>query len=120
MLRRMALCLVVLSMASIFAADASQAQTEAEAAIRYHFPAEAEDAMVAIAACESGLGQDIYNPVYPYAYGILQETLPTAIAYGHNYDALADPYYAAYAAKQLWDDSGYAPWAASSWCHGYY
>ena len=111
-MRKLLLCLLMASMASIFASEAPEAQTEAEAAIRYHFPAEAEDAMVAIAACESGLGQDIYNE-YSGAYGILQELPSTAYAYGHDYSALADPWYAASAAYDLYVDAGFSPWACA-------
>ena len=112
MLARLALCLIVAAFAAILASEAPQAQTEAEAAIRYHFPAEAEDAMVAIAACESGLGEDIYNE-YSGAYGILQELPSTAYYYGHDYAALADPWYAASAAYDLYVDAGFTPWACA-------
>ena len=94
------------------ASATTPSEAEAEAAIRYHFPADAEDAMVAIAACESGLGADIYNE-YSGAHGILQELPSTAYYYGHDYAALADPYYAASAAYDLYLDAGFAPWACA-------
>lgn len=118
MLRRFVLLFAVVGLFAAFGlldqrvAEAQTTPTEAEAAIRYYFPAEAEDSMVAIAACESGLGQDIYNE-YSGAYGILQELPSTAEAYGHDYAALADPWYAASAAYELYLDGGFSPWACA-------
>jgi hypothetical protein len=68
--------------------------------------------MVAISACESGLGLDILNEGSG-AYGILQELPSTAYYYEHDYDALANPWYAAWAAYELFLDSGFDPWVCA-------
>ena len=112
MLRRMALCLTVAAFAAIFASEAPQAQTEAEAAIRYHFPAYEEDIAVSIAACESGLGADIYNEASG-AYGIFQFLPSTSYALGFDHSAMADPWYAAWAASRYQDIAGWSPWACA-------
>jgi hypothetical protein len=121
LLQKVMLCILVVSsfaLAALVLPTEAKAQSsfasaaEVEAAIRYHFPAEAEDAMVAIAACESGLGTDIYNE-YSGAYGILQELPSTAYYYGHDYAALSDPWYAADAAYDLYLDAGFSPWACA-------
>lgn len=119
LLLSVAACLLVFAGTNARPAQAQVHPAEAEAAIRYHFPAGVEDAMVVVSDCETGLGSDIYNEGSG-AHGIFQEIPETAAAYNHDYSALANPWYAAEAAYDLWVDGGYSPWRASSWCHGYW
>ena len=113
MLRKVLLCLSLALCAAYFGAqEPAQAQTEAEAAIRYHFPAYEEDYAVAIAECETGLGADIYNEASG-AYGIFQFLPSTSYALGFDHSAMADPYYSAYAASILQDMYGWGQWACA-------
>lgn len=124
MTRRLVLLLSVAACLLVFAGPSpAQAQVqvhpaEAEAAIRYHFDADEEDFAIAVSACETGLGQDIYNEASA-AYGILQFLPSTAYDMGYDYSAMGDPWYAAWAAKDLHDYYeaqgmwGFTPWACA-------
>jgi hypothetical protein len=122
MLKRLALLVSTVAIAMIVASPGvAQAQVhpaEAEAAIRYHFDWDEEDFAVAVSDCETGLGADIYND-YSGAHGILQIMPSTAYEMGYDYSALSDPWYAAWAAKDLHDYTeslgmwGFQPWACA-------
>lgn len=68
----------------------------------------------AIAERESGDNPYAVNPVSG-ACGPFQFLPSTAAAYGYTCYELTDPYTAATAAKQLYNDSGLAPWSLTTY-----
>lgn len=87
-------------------------------AIYTYFDADEAAFAVEVSACETGLGADIYNEGSG-AYGILQMLPSTAYDMGYDYSLLEDPYYSAWAAKDLHDYMqslgywGFQPWSCA-------
>lgn len=77
-----------------------------------HFPADAVDTMLRIMACESRGDPGARNP--SGATGLFQIMPFWADHYGVSVQALHDPDTNVRVAKGVWDQQGYAAWAA---CH---
>jgi hypothetical protein len=98
--------------ATATATASASADPAVESIIRATWPDAEEDTAIAIAACESGLGGDIYNEGSA-AYGIFQ-MLPSTITGMHGvYGWLADPVYASIMAAKLQNLMGWTPWACA-------
>jgi hypothetical protein len=115
---RVAVLLVTCAALSTFGAEETQAQTyaaagDAEAIIRATWPDHEEDIAIAVAACETGLGEDVLNEASG-AYGLFQMLPSTAYAMGTDYSLLGDPYYASQEAARLQDEMGWSPWVCAA------
>lgn len=110
MLRKVMLCLTVL-MAVLVVQDDAKAYSEVDAAIdSVGLPPIFHD----IAQRESGDDPYAVNP-YSGACGPFQFLPSTAYEYGYTCYDLQDPYVAAYAAYELYNDYGLSPWSLTAY-----
>lgn len=120
MLIRLLLAVLAVSLMMVLApsaqaheiAPSAEMSGSVEEIIYQTWPAEEAAYAVQVAACESGLGADIYNESSG-AYGIFQMLPSTAAGMGVDYSALADPYYASVTAAQLQDAYGWGQWVCA-------